>query len=69
MSVFARTIKVGDKTYNLSISGKDVYFSSSSKTGGTTLKGIKVYNNEFRKTSDNKFATDFDIAAAINRSL
>lgn len=69
MSEYAKTIKCGDKSYNLSVSGKDVYFSSSSKTGGTTLKGIKNINNELRTSIDNKPATDFSLCDAIRNSI
>ncbi|MFT7412934.1 MAG: hypothetical protein ACI9J4_001298 [Paraglaciecola sp.] len=34
MSEYATTVKYGDKSYNVSVSGKDVYFSSEKKTGG-----------------------------------
>jgi len=69
MAIFIVSLKCGDKTYNLSASGKDVYFSSSAKTGGTSLKGIKNHNNELRTTSDNKAATEFAICQAIKKSL
>ena len=69
MSVHVMSVKCGDKTYHISASGKDVYFSSNSKTGGFTLKGIKVYNNELRTISDNKPATDFALCQAIKKSL
>ena len=69
MSEYAMSVRCGDKTYNISVSGKDVYFSSSSRTGGITLKGIKIYNNELRTTSDNKAASEFAICQAIQISL
>lgn len=69
MSEYALTVKYGDKSYNISVSGKDVYFSGSSKTGGMTLKGIKCINNQLKTSSDNKVATDFQLAQAIGRSL
>ena len=69
MAEYAMSIKCGDKTYNLSVSGKDVYFSRDSKTGGLTLHGIKNYNNELRATSDNKPASTFAICQAIQNSL
>lgn len=69
MSEYEMSVRCGDKTYNISVSGKDVYFSSSSRTGGITLKGIKIYNNELRTTSDNKAASEFAICQAIQISL
>ena len=69
MAIFAISIKCGDKTYNLSVNGSDVYFSSSAKTGGTTLRGVRNYNNELRTTSDNKAATQFALCQAIKASL
>lgn len=69
MAEYAMSVKCGDKTYNISVSGKDVYFSSSSRTGGTSLKGIKNYNNELRTTSDSKPASQFVICQAIQQSL
>jgi len=68
MSEYAMTLKCGNKTYNLSVSGKDVYFSSSSQTGGMKLKGIKNYNNELR-VSDNKPASEFSLCQAIQKSF
>ena len=67
MATYIMSIKCGDKKYNLSVSGEDVYFSSSSKTGGTTLKGIRNYNNELRKRSDNKAANEFDMCMLIKK--
>jgi len=69
MAEYAMSVKCGDKTYNISVSGKDVYFSSNTKTGGITLKGIKNYNNELRSTSDNKPVSKFELCQAIQRSL
>ena len=69
MSEYATTVKYGDKSYYVSVGGKDVYFSSSSKTGGIKLKGIACINNQLRNTSDNKPATEFQIAQAIGRSM
>lgn len=69
MAEYATTIKYGDKSYYVSVGGKDVYFSSSNRTGGLGLKGIKCINNQLVNTSDSKPATDFQIAQAIGRSL
>jgi hypothetical protein len=69
MADYLMSLKCGDKTYYLSGSGKDVYFSSSSKTGGTTLKGVKLYNNELRLTSTNKPASEAQLAIQIQKSL
>jgi len=69
MATYIMDIKCGDKKYYLSVSGQDVYFNSSSKTGGFTLKGIKNYNNELRTISDNKPASDFALCQAIKKSL
>ena len=69
MSEYATTVKYGDKSYHISVSGKDVYFSSSNKTGGTTLKGIKCINNQLCLSTDSKPATIFQIAQAIGQSL
>lgn len=69
MSEYATTVKYGDKSYNISVSGKDVYFSSTSKTGGITLKGIKCINNQLCISEDSKPASDFQIAQAIGKSL
>lgn len=68
MATYMTSLKCGDKTYYLSYSGKDIYFDSSNKTGGTTLKGIKIYNNEMRNI-DNKSVSNFDICQAIKNSL
>lgn len=69
MAEFIKKIKCGDKIYNISGSGKDVYFSSSSKTGGLSLKGVKLYNNELRLTSTNKVPTDLQLCVQIQASL
>ena len=70
MSIYIKTVKCGDKSYYLSISGEDVYFSSTSKTGGTRLKGIKNYNNILKSTKTNKKVdSDFIICEAISESL
>lgn len=69
MAIFATSVRCGDKTYHISVSGKDVYFSSSSKTGGLTLRGIKNYNNELRTSLDNKPVNEFSICQAIRNSL
>lgn len=69
MATFAMSVKCGDKKYHISVSGKDVYFSSSQKTGGASLKGIKNYNNELRTVSDNKPATEFSLCQAIRHSF
>lgn len=65
MATFIKRIKCGDKTYNISYSGKDVYFSSSSRTGGSQLKGVRIYNNELRLNSTNKPISDVDLCARI----
>lgn len=69
MSEYATTVKYGDKSYHLSVDGKTVYFSSSNKTGGLTLKGIKCVNNQLQVTSTGKEASDFQLAQAIKSSL
>ena len=69
VSEYATTVKYGNKSYYISVGGRDVYFSSSSKTGGMKLKGIECVNNQIRNTSDSKAATEFQIAQAIGRSL
>lgn len=68
MSEYLISIKIGEKKYHISHSGETVYYSSSSKTGGTTLKGIKFKNNQLINTSTNKEATEFNIAQAIEKS-
>lgn len=68
MAQYVMTVKCGDKNYHISVSGKDVYYSSGSKTGGMTLKGVKCYNNELRNTSDNKPITELGICLAIKKS-
>lgn len=69
MSEYATTVKYGDKSYHVSVGGKEVYFSSSNKRGGIKLKGITCVNNQLRATSNNKPATEFQIAQAIGQSL
>lgn len=68
MAIYMTSLKCGDKTYYLSYSGRDIYFSSSSKTGGITLKGIKIYNNEMRDING-RTISEFDICLAIKNSL
>jgi len=68
MADYATTVKNGNKSYHISISGKDVYFSSTKKTGGIGLKGIKCINNQLRNTA-NKAVSEFELAQAISRSL
>lgn len=65
MATYVRSIRVGDTTYHISNSGKDLYYSSSSKTGGSSLRGVKLYNNELRSTATNKPMSDIEIAQAI----
>jgi hypothetical protein len=69
MATHIRDVRCGNKTYYLSINAQDVYFSSTSKSGGLSLKGIKNYHNELRNTSNNKAASDFDLCQAIRNSL
>ncbi len=64
MADFLITIQVGNKKYNLSHSGETVYYSSSSKTGGTTLKGVKFKNNQLID-SDNNALNNFQIAQKL----
>ncbi len=52
-----------------SVSGEVVYFSSSSRTGGIKLKGIKNHKNELRTSDNNEVATEFAICQAIQKSL
>ena len=68
MANFLIKIKCGDKTYNISHSGEDLYFSSSSSTGGFTLRGMKFKSNEIKNTSTGKPANDFEICQAIRAS-
>lgn len=68
MATYLTTITVGAKKYHISHNGTDLYFSSSNKTGGSSLKGLKFKNNEIIKNSDNKVATEYDIAEAIKKS-
>jgi len=69
MSEFVTKVKCGDKTYNISASGSVVYFSSGSKTGGTILRGVKIYNNELRLKDTNKPPSDFNLCSQIKESL
>ena len=69
MAEYVTTVKYGDRSFHISVSGKDVYFSSSNKTGGLSLKGIKCVNNQLRTTSNNKSATEFQIAQAVGKSM
>lgn len=69
MAEYATTIKYGDRSFYLSISGEDVYFSSSNKTGGLTLKGIKHKNNQMIDTSTGKPATNYQLGQALARSM
>lgn len=68
MATYLTTIQVGSKKYHISYSGDSLYFSSSNKTGGSTLKGLKFKNNEIVFKSNSKVATEFDIAEAIKKS-
>lgn len=68
MATAITEIKVGDKTYYLSQSGEDVYYSTSNRTGGLTLKGVKFRNNQILKKSNNRPMTEFEIAQAIRAS-
>jgi hypothetical protein len=68
MADYIMTIKCGDKSYHLSASGKDVYYSSDNKTGGLSLKGAKMYNNEIRSTSDNKPLSEAQLCILIKKS-
>lgn len=63
-------IQVGDKKYYLSHNEEDVYYSTSNKTGGSTLKGVKFKSerNEFLNKSDNTVMNKFEIAEAIRNS-
>ena len=69
MATFLTSIKCGGKTYNLSNSGSAIYFTSLSKTGGFTLKGVKYRNGEVILNSTNKPATEFNICEQIKKSL
>lgn len=62
-------IQVGDKKYYLSHNEEDVYYSTSNKTGGSTLKGVKFKSerNEFLN-SKNEVMNEFKIAEAIRNS-
>lgn len=42
MATYATTVKCGDKSYNLSVSGRDVYYSRSSKQEDLGLKALTV---------------------------
>jgi len=63
MAEYLKTLKCGGKTYYVSHSGSDVYYNSSSKTGGFTLKGAKFVSNEIKVNG--KPASDFDLCQAI----
>lgn len=67
MATYVRSIKVGDKTFHISASssGKELYYSSSSKTGGSSLRGLKLVNHEFRSTSTGKAISENELAQAI----
>lgn len=67
MAKFLTTIKCGQKKYNISHTGKDVYFSASAKTGGNTLKGVRFTNNQI-VSNNGKAMSDFDICQAIKKS-
>lgn len=65
-----KSIKVGDKTYYLSFSNKEIYYSTSSnKVGGTRLRDLRLYNNQLESYIDGKWKrveNDFQIAEMIN---
>ncbi len=70
MSEYAMSITCGNKTYNISVdSDGDVYFSSSKKTGGLKLEGIKNVKNNLISNDTDKTATNHQICQAIQRSL
>lgn len=66
---FIKSIKCGNKKYNISASGETVYYSSSNKTGGTHLKKARIYKNELQvKNEDDKWvaATAVTLCSTIN---
>ena len=68
MATFIMCIECGDKKYNISYTGKEVYYSSSSKTGGTKIKGVRMHKNEIRMNSTNKPASDVELCQQIKAS-
>jgi hypothetical protein len=68
MAEHIMTIKCGDKSYHLSASGKDIYYSPNNKTGGIALKGAKMYNNEIRLTSDDKPIGEAQLCMLIKKN-
>lgn len=73
MATHFLSIKVSDKTYHLSHSGETVYYSSSSKTGGTALKRAKFVSsrNEFLLFDGRNYAlpkSHYEIAEAIRNN-
>lgn len=68
MATYLTTIQVGQKKYHISHSNENLYFSSSSKSSGNSLKGLKFKNNEIISTKSGKSVTEFDIAEAIKKS-
>ena len=67
MATYLKTVKCGSKSYYINHSGQDVYYSTSSKTAGTTsIKGIKFRNNQLLRNEDGKVASDFDICQCIS---
>lgn len=68
MATHITTLKVGTKTYNLSATGKTVFFNASSKTGGFILKGVTYKDNQFILTSTSKVASEYQLGSAIEKS-
>lgn len=62
-------INVGGRKYHINHSGETVYYSTSSKTAGTTsIKGLKFRKNQLIDTNTGKPVTsDFQISQKMGK--
>ena len=68
MATHLMDLKCGGRTYYINHNGKDVYYSTSSRTAGSTrIRGLEYRSNQIIDTSTGRPATEFEICQKMNK--
>lgn len=66
MATHLKDLKCGSKTYYISHSGTDIYWSTFGRGKGTNhAKGLKFKSNDIINNDTGKSATDYEICQKI----
>lgn len=67
MATYLKTLEHGTKKYHVSHNGEALYYSTSNKTGGSLIKGVKFKRNQICLTKTGQEISTYDLCQLISR--